>query len=118
MIEIKHFTWLGLFLASLLLTSCMSMGDNNEMISGSQSFLLSDAEVSRREIHANNGDGESAYELYMHYAFAKVDAENGGVWLSKAVELNNEKAIEHLKSHKDRPSDTHAPVEYSEESPF
>lgn len=68
----------------------------NRHISGSQSFLLSSAQVKEMRGLADKGDSEAAFKLYLHYSFGMNDQKNGLYWLKKAADLGNTTAKQHL----------------------
>ena len=72
--------------------------DNGDYITGSSSFHLNDIELERHKAQAEEGNGESAFVLYKHYAFSDLDEEKSIYWLKKGVELGNEDAIHHYEN--------------------
>ena len=115
-VMLKVFVALSSFF--ILSIGCMSSRDKDDMISGSQSFLLSEADVRERQSQAIQGDADAAYSLYLHYAFAKSDSALGDSWLLKAVNLNHKQATEHYNALSVKPKSNSFPSESSDESPF
>ena len=88
-----------IFAAVIGLTVCKSMdiaGANGkkptEPITGAQSFNLTDVEQQALQQKANEGDAGAALRLARFYAFAKNDAAQEMIWLTRAAELGDASA--------------------------
>jgi TPR repeat protein len=66
-------------------------------VSMNEIFLLTDKQISELAPAAEMGDGEAAYTLYRHYAFAKVDLPRARHYLEISANAGNERAKESLR---------------------
>ena len=77
----------------LLLSSCASTGEKNSMQAQNESLAIRGEKHVHYTAMALDGDGDSAYALYIHSLFVAGDKEAASFWLRLASDAGNEYAM-------------------------
>jgi len=75
----------------------VAYSSRKKIIPMNEIFLLNETQISELAPAAEMGDGEAAYKLYQHYAFAKVDLAVARYYLEIAAKAGNPRAKESLR---------------------
>ncbi len=75
----------GIVVLSVAASSIKAEEQQVKSIMGNDSFLLSDSDLETAKKKALEGDAESAFQIYLHYALGKFDEVSSFVWLQIAA---------------------------------
>ncbi len=85
--------------AIILSVPTSSISDEEQQVKsiiGNESLLLSDSDLESAKKKALEGDAESAFRVYVHYALGKFDKVSSFVWLQIAANKGHNRAQNNL----------------------